>query len=214
MYFCQDVDLMAWEPGVFLEAAFAHQALVKEAAGTLTGTALALTSGSLAALVPGMVAQATLADGSLTQLLEVVSVSDATHATVSALRGRSSEALVAPLTGGSVKVTVVTFQPQIAAVGDGLFGLLGIVSDRDSSPAPASCDLRGFRAAAIFGTLAAIYRTLVDAKSATNITFSKRAYYEGLAESARRQLAATIDCDGDGVPEERVLSGVQALRRT
>ena len=213
MYFCEDVDLMAWEPGVFFETAFAHQTLVKEAAGTLTGTALVLTSGSLAAVSPGMVAQVTLADGSLTQLLEVVSVADATHATVSALRGRGSEPVVAPLTGGSVKVTVVTFQPQMAAVGDGLFGLVGITSDRDSSPAPAYADLSGFRAAAIFGTLAAIYRTLVDTKSATPTTFSKRNYYEALAESSRQTLAATIDCDGDGVPEEHVLSGAHTLRR-
>lgn len=213
MYFCQDVDLMAWEPGIFFEAAFAHQTLVKGAAGTLTGTALVLTSGSLAGVSAGMVVQVSLADDSLTQLLEVVSLADATHATVSALRGRSSDPVVTPLTGGSVKITVVTFQPQIAAVGDALFGLVGITSDRDSSPGPASTGLSGFRAAAIFGTLAAIYRTLVDAKSATNITFSKRTYYEGLAQSSRQQLAATIDCDGDGVPEERVLSGVHTLRR-
>ncbi len=213
MYFCQDVDLMAWEPGVFFETAFAHQTLAKEAAGTLTETSLVLTGGSLAAVSAGMVAQVTLADGSLTQLLEVVSVSDTTHATVSALRGRSTEPVVTPLTGGSVKVTVVTFQPQIAAVGDALLGLVGITSDRDSAPAPVSAGLSGFRAAAIFGTLAAIYRTLVDAKSATATTFSKRNYYEALAESSRQQLAATIDCDGDGVPEERVLSGVHTLRR-
>ncbi|MGN6366832.1 MAG: hypothetical protein ACTHN5_00945 [Phycisphaerae bacterium] len=213
MYFCQDVDLMAWEPGVFLEGAFGHQTLLKEAAGTLTGTGLVLTSGSLAAVAAGMVAQVTLTDGSLTQLLEVVTVTDDTHATVSALRGRSSEPVVTPLTGGSVKATVVTFQPQIAAVGDALLSLVGIASDRDTSPAPASADLCGFRTAAIFGTLAAIYRTLVDAKSATNLTFGKRAYYEGLAQSSRQQLAATIDCDGDGVAEERVLSGVHTLRR-
>ena len=172
-----------------------------------------LTSGSLAAVLPGMVAQATLADGSLTQLLEVVSVADATNATVSALRGRSVERVVTQLTGGSVKVTVVTFQPQIAAVGDALRAGGAHERSRLFAGAPAYADLRGFRAAAIFGTLAAIYRTLVETQSATNITFSKRTYYEGLAQTSRQQLAATIDCDGDGVPEEQVLSGVHTLKR-
>jgi len=213
MYFCQDVELMAWEPGVFLETAFAHQAIVKNAAGTLTETALVLTSGSLASVAEGMVAQVTLADGSLTQLLEVVTVADATHATVSALRGRSSEGTVTPLTGGSVKVTVITFNPQIAAVGDGLLALVGVASDRDSAPTPAYSTLCGFKPAAIFGTLAAIYRTLVEAQSATNVTFSKQAFYEGLAQASRQTLGATIDCDGDGVPDRRVLSGVRSLRR-
>jgi len=213
VYFCQDVDLMAWEPGIFFETAFAHQMIVKEAAGTLAGTALVLTSGSLAPVLPGMVAQVALADASLTQLLEVVAVADSTHATLSALRGRSSEPVMPPLTGGSVKVSVVTFQPQIAAVGDALLALVGIASDRDTDPTPASTGLCGFRNAAVFGALAAIYRTLVDAKSATNITFSKRSFYEGLAQSSRQTLGATIDFDGDGVPDRRILSGVHTLRR-
>ena len=45
---------------------------------------------------------------------------------------------------------------------DALLGLVGIASDRDTEPAPASAGLCGFKAAAIFGTLAAIYRTLVE----------------------------------------------------
>ncbi len=213
MYFCQDVELMAWEPGIFLQAAFAHQTLLKNAVGTLTGTALVLTSGTLAGVLPGMVAQVTLADGSLTQLLEVVAVADSTHATLSALRGRSTEAAIPPLTGGSVKVTVLTFQPQTAAVGDALLALVGIRSDRDTDPTPASAGLCGFKPAAIFGTLAAIYRTLVDTQSASTITFSKRTFYEGLAQASRQTLGATIDRNGDGIPETRRWSGVHLLQR-
>lgn len=213
MYFCQDVELMAWEPGIFLETAFAQQMIVKDAAATLTGTALVLTSGSLAGVSPGMVAQVTLADGSLTQLLEVVEVTDATHATVSALRGRSSEAAIAPLMGGSVKVTVTTFQPQIAAVGDALLALIDVPSDREEGATRASADLCGFKPATVFGVLAAVYRTLVDKSSASTLTYSKRTFYEGLARASRLTLAGTIDRDGDGVPETRVLSGVRVLER-
>jgi hypothetical protein len=80
-------------------------------------------------------------------------------------------------------------------------------------PTPASAGLCGFKAAAIFGTLAAIYRTLVETQSATAITFSKRTFYEGLAQASRLTLGATIDRDGDGVPETRRLSGVHVLER-
>src|SRR6185369_2317751 len=105
---------------------------------------------------------------SLTQLLEITAIADSTHATVSALRGRASESAVVPLTGGAVKVTVIIFRPQIAAVGDALLALVGVACDRDSGAAPVYSDLSGFKPAAIFGTLAAIYRTLVEAKHATN----------------------------------------------
>ena len=212
MYFCQDVDLLAWEPGAFLDAAFAHQAILKDAAGTLTGAALSFGSATLDAVNAGMVAQAALADDSLTQLLEVVSITDAANAVVSALRGRSTEPPIAALVGGSVKVTVVSFRPQIAAVGDELLALVGVPADRDDAD-PSCADLTGFRLATIYGTLAAIYRTLAQASSATNITYSKLGFYEGLYRGARRAIAATVDRDGDGVPETRVHAGVATLRR-
>jgi hypothetical protein len=213
MYFCDDAELLAWEPGVFLEPAFAHQVLFKEAAGTVTGTALVMAAGVLGAVEPGMVVRLTLEDDSLTQLAEVVSVADATHATVSALRGRGSEAAVAPLTSGPVKVTVLSFRPQIAAVGDGLLSLVGVISDRDAEASPAYSDPVGFRPAAVFGTLAAVFRTLAETSTATNITYSKKAFYEGLAQAARQALVATVDQDGDGVPETRVHSAVHQLER-
>jgi hypothetical protein len=213
MYFCDDTELLAWEPGIFLETAYAHQALIKQATGTVTGTGLVMDAAVLGAVSAGMVAQLTLADGSLTQLAEIVSVADGTHATVSALRGRSSEAAVAPLTAGAVKVTVLSFRPQIAAVGDALLSLVGVASDRSTDAAPAYADAAGFKPAAIFGTLAAIYRTLVETPSANNITYGKKAFYEGLALAARQTLMATVDQDGDGVPETRVHAAVHALER-
>jgi hypothetical protein len=211
MYFCNDVDLMAWEPAIFFESAFAHQALVKAAVGTLTGTALTVPAASLGNVAPGMVAAVETADGSLTQLLEVVAVTDASHATLSALRGRGSEAPLPPLAGGSVKVTVVSFRPQIAAVGDGLLAMIGVESGRDSEE-PGLADTSGFRHATVFGVLAAVYRTLAAAQAASTITYSKLGFYEGLYRGARRAIAATVDRDGDGVPETAA-AGVSALSR-
>ena len=98
-------------------------------------------------------------------------------------------------------------------MGDDLLSLIGVASDRGTDPAPAYACLLGFKPAAIFGTLAAIYRTLADTKAATNVIYNKRAFYEGLAQASRQTLGATVDRDGDGVPETRVLSGVHMLTR-
>jgi hypothetical protein len=212
MYFCNDVDLMAWEPAIFFEAAFGHQALVKEATGTLAGTSLTVPAGTLAGVLPGMVAWVETADGSLTQLLEIVAVADAAHATLSALRGRGSEMPLTPLAGGAVKISVVSFRPQIAAVGDGLLAMIGLEAGRDSED-PGLADTAGFRHATIFGVLAAVYRTLAAASAATNITYSKLGFYEGLYRGARRAIAATVDRDGDGVPETPAAAGVGNLQR-
>jgi hypothetical protein len=208
MYFCHDVDLMIWEPGIFVEVAFSHQALFADVAATLTGTALVPGSSVLGHALPGMVARIDLADDSLTQLLEVVSVADGTHAVVSALRGRAGEEAVTPLVGGSVKASMVTFRPQIAAVGDELLGILGVMSDRDAQVDAATADLRGFRMAAIFGTLAAVFRTLSTSETATAATLAKREFYERLALQAKRAISGRADRDGDGILERRSESAV------
>ena len=213
MYFCEDVDLAVWEPGVFGEAVFGHQVLLKEAAGTLTGTSLVMGSGVLGDILPGMVATVALADGSASQLLEIVSVADATHAVVSVLRGRESEAAEGPSVGGSVKVTVVSFRPQIGAVGDALLAMIGVASDRSADATTVTANLRGFRTAAVFGTLAAIYRAAAGETNATNVALSKKELYETLFAGARRAIEGWVDEDGDGVCERRVRGGVARLTR-
>ncbi len=167
----------------------------------------------LASVVPGMIATVTLADDSLTQLLEVTAVADTSHATVSALRGREDEAAIGPLVDGVVKVTVATFRPQIAAVGDDLLSAIGMASDRADEAAPISEKLHGFLPAAIFGTLAAIYRKLSDATDATAATLAKKTFYESMAKGARRVIAGTVDENGDGTPETVVRADVPVMER-
>ena len=83
----------------------------------------------------------------------------------------------------------------------------------DYEGAPAFGSVVGFKPAAIFGTLAAIYRGLAEATNASNVTLSKRAFYEGLAQAARQTISAMVDEDGDGVPETRVWGGVREVER-
>ena len=189
MYFCDDVDLMVWEPGIYAASAFAHQALVKASAGTLTATALVTAAGVLDAVLPGMVVMAD--GGGLSQLLEVVAVADSAHATVSALRGRADEAAAPGLVCGSVTVTVVSFRPQIAAIGDELLALLGVASDRADAGVAVERP-RGFRMACVFGTLAAIFRILAAADGATAAEAAKRDFYEKTYADVRRGVRGKV----------------------
>ncbi len=193
MYFCNDVDLMVWEPGIFGETDFGHQMVVRQSAGTLTGNALAMAGAVLEGVLPGMVGQIVLADNSLTQLLEVVLVADASHATVSGLRGRADSDLVPPLVGGAVNVSVMTFRAQIAAVGDELLGLVGVESDRDEDPAETLADLRGFRTAAVMGTLAAVFRAVSTDAEVSAAMLAKRDFYFKTYLALRRRMEARVN---------------------
>jgi len=192
MYFCNDIDLMVWEPAIFGDAAFGHQMVVREAAGTLTGNAL-VTGAVLGNVLPGMVGQITLADGSLTQLLEITALADSSHVTVSGLRARADGDLVMPLVGGSVKVTVMTFRPQIAAVGDELLGVIGVGSDRETEPDVTLEDLRGFRTAAAMGTLATVLRTMSTGEDVSSAMLAKRDFYLKTYLALRRRLESRVN---------------------
>jgi len=214
MYFCNDVDLLPWEPALFFESTFAHQRLVHDAPGTLTGNALVMSSAVLGPIAPGMVAAVTLADDSLTQLLEITAVADTTHATVSSLRGRNDEGLIPPLTGGSVKVTITSFRPQVAAVGDELLALVGIASDRETDPTPGATNLAGFRTAATFATLAALFRTLAATTNATTLTLSKLNFYDRLASGTRHAISVSIDTNNDSLSDSVRRADTLSLQRT
>ena len=161
-----------------------------------------------------MVARLVTEGGVLTQLAEIVSIDGPGQATVSALRGRSADPAIPPLAQNAVKVTITSFRPQIGAAGDGLLALVGVRCDRGSEPSPAVADLAGFGPACGFAALAAIFHTLGEEPHAANLVFSKQAFYDGLAGAARQTLSATVDRDGDGLPETRVYSGCSAATRT
>lgn len=194
MYFCDDVDLMVWEPGIFGETAFGHQCLVKGAAGTLAGTGLTMGAGGagvLGGIVPGMVAMVD-SGGGLTQLLEIVAVADEAHATVSSLRGRDNEPAIAGLSGGAVSVTVMSFRPQIAAVGDELLGLLGVTSDRVDAGGEVERP-RGFRTACVLGVLAAVFRVVAAGSGATAAQAARRDFYDKMYAEARREVRGRVE---------------------
>ncbi len=83
--YCNDVDLLVLEPGLFAQAVFAHFRRLVSAAATLAGTTLTLGAGSYeaAGITPGMVATLSLPDGTGVTHAEIVAVTSPTTATVS-----------------------------------------------------------------------------------------------------------------------------------
>lgn len=216
MGYCEDVDLMVLEPGIFVEPALASMRLMQGVSGVVSGTTLTISGGSFVAagVSGGMVAALTTADNATTVMVEVVAVTDGATATVSVVRARDADAAVGPVVGGAVKVTVVSFRAQIAAVGDELRGLVGVGTDRASgTTVPAMKELTDFRMAAAFGTLAMVYRMMSSVTNPSATVLSKMTVYGQAYGALRRSLKAKVDLDHDGVPETVVRSGVRRLER-
>ena len=81
MIYCNDVDLLHWEPNIFRDALFASQLLIS-GTGNLAGTSFTLASGSLtsAHVVPDEVI---VLSGALAGSFPIVSIDSATQLTLS-----------------------------------------------------------------------------------------------------------------------------------
>lgn len=206
--FCNDTDLLLLEPAVFTLAETPSFRRLADVSATLAGTALTLDAGSLteAGVSPGMVATLRAADQALLGHAEVVSVEEARRATVSVPRARQDESPVAPTAQGALRVTVTSFLAQIAAVSAELMRLLGTVERDQAAPAGA-----GLRTAAVFGTLAAIYR--MAGGTADGSLTAKASCYQQAYAALRQAVTARVDLDGDGVAETQRLAGVRGIWR-
>jgi hypothetical protein len=204
--FCDDRDLLVWEAEIFSEPGVAHLALLANVDVNVAGTAL--TSGTLALsqVEPGMVAVLTEGAGESAQSCAAVftAVASADAATVSVVRAIGEDA-APPRIQGDVKLAVVSFRPLIEAVGGEITALLGL----EGTSAEDFSAVLGLKPAAVFGTLAAIYRAIGPTTNADK----KLALYTRLYQLARRAVAGMIDLDGDGVAETRVCAGMTALER-
>jgi hypothetical protein len=204
--FCADQDLLGWESGIFGDAGVAHLALVKDADATLSGGTLLTAAAVLGGAEPGMVA--VLRQGSGETLVTTYAVITtnlaANQASVSVLRSAGEDPAV-PAMSGAVKVTIVSFHPVIAAVGDELLALLGI----EPRMLTEASTVMGLKTATIFGTLAALFRAIGPSAAADK----KLALYTRMFQLARRAVGGWVDADGDGVAERRVCAGIAVMER-
>jgi hypothetical protein len=203
--FCDDRDLLVWEAGIFSEPGMAHLALLSEAEVNVAGTALTSAGAILSKIAAGMVGVLKEGAGSPPKSTAVVftEVVSSTAATVSVPRVAGDDP-AAPWIQGDVKLSVVSFRPVIEAVGREVVALLGLEGQSAGME-----NVLGLRPAAIFGTLAAIYRAIGPSADSDK----KLALYTRLYQIARRAIAGMVDLDGDGHAETLVFAGTTALER-
>lgn len=219
--FATDLDLATWEPALFAAPIPAAQRRLWKTAATIAGSTLTIANSlSAAGITPGMVAtltqSTTTGTGTTavtttdTILCEIISIPTDTTATLSALRARATDVPIPPSLTGTVTLTVVSYAPLIDAIGDSLLNALHLPSDFSTSPTPAPEHLWGFRAAAVFGTLAAAYRSI---EPSTPASTAKITIYDKLHQLARKVISAMLDTNNDGIPDLHLAAGNTTLHR-
>lgn len=197
MFFCNDTDLMHWEPNVFRDASAVAQTLIA-GTGDLAGTSFTLASGSLTAaqVAAGCVA---VLDGTINASLPVLSVASATQMTLSVLWGDLSNPVETNSAAG-VPYSVRTFSAQSKLVSDLLRQAVGIADD----PEATIINPEALRRPCAMGTLMLLYRALAaSASSGSGVWLTRADMYERLYTRSLRAAKVDLDLDGDGIADTR-----------
>jgi len=213
--FSKDVDLLKWEPVLFVELAAASQTLCQGEDGVLSDITFTSSNASFddAGVTAGQVIY--LQDGEpLDGCYEIVSVDSATQLTVSVLRLSKEDDPVAPPSGNTISYRISTFDPQAEEAAYGLLQYFGIEAVEDESSALGEIlNLRALRQASVFGVLNVVLAAAAGGKNDRSGEWAKSQRYQELFHTARSKVRIELDTDSDNVAEAFRSGGTVRLRR-
>jgi len=218
MIFCNDVDLLYWEPDVLKEAALASQTL-DAGTGDVAGTSFTASTGASFTdqqIAPGQVIVLT---GGIAGCFPIVAVNSATQLEISALYDDlfpESGAPPAPVgigTASGVGYTIRSFWPQRKMVSDLLAQAIGLIPGTEEAQTAVILNPQSLKRACALGTLQMIY-SAIAAAATEPAPFSLRAdVYERLYRRALLSAQVDIDLNDDGMVDVRRSPGLVRLFR-
>ncbi len=215
MRFCDDVDLLKWEPELFKDLAWMSQVLCQSDDGALQGSSFSTSSGNFSecGVSAGQVIYLCDSVGKVDGCYEVVSVDSATELTISVLRANKDDAVVgvpADVGTGTLTFRICTYGPQAEIAGEILLNYFGMrVADVSQS---SILNVEDLRLVSVFSVLSSVFAGLYGNKSQQGYR-DKSQYYRGMYHLARGRLALELDVNSDGVAETVVKAGEVELRR-
>lgn len=205
--FCNDIDLLHWEPGILRDAAFASQTLIS-GTGDLAGSTFTIASGSFHAAHVAQ-EQVIVLSGATAGSYPIVSVDSAMQLTLSVLYDglfpASGEATPSPPgTAAGLAFVVRTFWPQRRIISELLIQAAGLdPADPDAEQQILNPD--ALKRACALGALHLIYSALAGAAAEPANLIHRVELYEKLYRRALRNATLKLDLNLDG--------RIDALRR-
>ncbi len=214
--FCNDVDVLKWEPALFGELHLPSQVKAGGTGASLSGTTLTAAGADFIAaeVKAGGVIHLRSADGALDGAYEIVSVDSATVLTVSVVRADVADPAVAPPPGSDIAWRVGTFASQAEDAAFELTQWFGIQpGDPTSEIAIESLlDTEGLRRASVLWVIAKVY-AIWAGRPAGECFWRKALFYEQLYQKARQRCHVTVDLGTDGVADIARVGGAIRLVR-
>jgi len=213
---CKDVDILRYEPALFVDLHPANQVLAAGSGGELAGTTFETAGADFVSVQvePGGVIYLRSAEGLLDGAYEIVAVDSATQLCISVLRADSEANPTSPPASSDISYRISTFQPQVAEVSLRLTQYLGIRPGcaEDEASAEDILDTETVRQVCAFGVIATAY-AMLSSKPGGERFEEKASHYEQLFEKSKESCRVAFDVDGDGVADSVRFGGCGRLIR-
>ena len=200
MVFCDDMDLLHWEPNIFRDAAAAAQTLLS-GTGDLAGTTFTLDNGSLyeSHIQPN---QVIVLSGSIAGSYLIVSVDADGQLTLSVLHDKlfpdDGPPEAAPVgTALDLAFTIRSFWAQRRVVSGVLEEAIGVAPGMEDESATI-INPQVLKRVCVLGTLQMIYNALAAAAEEPARLALRADLYERLYRQAIRSVCVELDLNGDG----------------
>lgn len=208
--FANDRDLLALEPNVFADAAWAGQTLVEVDDGVVSGLTLSSATADFeaAGVDTGRVA---LVNGVALEVLERVG---AGALLVSLVRAAPGDPPIPPRPTTDAAVRVSTFAPQVRVAHEEVMRALGLATEEDGAPnASHVLNPRAAVRAEALGALALVYGALAARVGEDSTHWVKARAYEERFARERNRVVVALDLDGDGEADATRRAATAQMRR-
>ena len=206
--FCNDIDLLKYEPALFKDLARPSQMLSKGIDGSTTGTTF--TSATAAFTASGIAAGHVLyikdSQDQVGSCYEIISVDSDVQLTVSVLRYADDRDLIALPTGADLTYFICSYDLQIAEASQSLLNYFSI------GAAETIINPDALRQVCIYAVVSALFAA--QASSNENLFYwQKSLYYQKLLNLARNLVKVKIDSNNDSYTDLVINGNTIKLRR-
>jgi hypothetical protein len=218
MVFCNDVDLLYWEPDLLKEAALASQ-MLDTGSGDVSGTGFVAATGASFIDQKIEAGQVIVLSGTISGCFAITAATDATNLQISVLYDElfpqtgAAPPSVGVGTGSGLTYVIRSFWAQRKVVSDLLMQAVGIVPGTSEEETAVILNPQALRRVCALGTLQMIYSALAAVATEPALLNVGAVLYERLYRRALLAAQVDLDLNGDGLVDSRRSPGLVRLCR-